>query len=155
MISLFLIATTATGWATVGAEDPPHAVELRPALRALGAEFIAGSGTRIRRANGREDYALTSRIRLEALLAAVKRGYRSQRDLSGFRVAGYARLNRRSSWSVTLRKGQLNRVVEIRQHALGTQVEFWSTAIDRGFRRRGPLRPLPPPHMPRIRPSSR
>ena len=112
-----------------------------------GSEQIVDVGT-----HGRRDLVAHSQTSMAKVIAAVKHAYRFRKAHAGFKVAGYAKLDRRKSWSVTFRRRQLNHIVEVRRDGSGTQVAFWGMVIDRGFKRRGPLRPLPPAVTPRVRP---
>jgi len=154
---LLVAVTLATlaGDARAGANDKRFE-ELSRALAELGIELVKGTERVEPRDRGRRDLVAQTKVSLDAAVKAARNGYRlrHKKKYAGFTVVGLAKLNLRKSWSITLRRGQTMHIVEVWQGTDGTSadVALWGIVLDRGFRRRAPLRPLPPPVMPRVKP---
>lgn len=99
--------------------------DVQSALTGLGV--VATSAARLDKAhNGRIDLTFTSSTPLRDIIAKARIAYRRGVKLpSKYQLVGYAKLNRRGSWSLTFDRGGYYSVAEIRSSGSGTKVTLW------------------------------
>lgn len=132
--------------------DDESFVSIKQAIAALGVDItraeVLDSG------RGQPDLLITSTTPMKTFVAAIKQAYSKRRTLpGGVKVAGYARLTRRKSWTVTLRRPLLDNIAEAKTVNGRLEILVRGTSRDRGFKPNGPLLPLPPPVVPGVEPS--
>jgi hypothetical protein len=112
VLTMVLVAVFSLGLASAAfAGDGKRFDPSRKAVEAAGIKVA--KATTGKDARGKEALVLSSSTRAEDAVAAFKTAFRAEKPIAGLKVVGLSHMVRTDTWNVTLRDGDMVRLVKI------------------------------------------